>query len=272
MAYQCPKGHQSTDPDYCSECGALIGKAGIVKNDPYTGIEPDKQHNSSTKTEICPDCGTQREGSARFCEVCRHDFLDNKTGVAEAIVAAQNEVRTEEKADKKEDAKMTAVENESSSQCSSENAAPSDSSVKEAATNDINPDSANNTAKPEFPQKLNVIITVDKNKAAAWNGESPIRPDTADRIFPLDLDENLVGRRSNNKGIYPEIEVNDPGVSHRHLKFIKQTDGGYAALELGSSNGTELNGIELEPGISTLVKAGDELLLGIWSCIKIAAR
>ena len=110
MAYQCPKGHQSTDPDYCSECGALIGKAGIVKNDTYVKVDSNKQPNSSAKAEICPDCGTEREGSARFCEVCRHDFLDNKTGVAEAIVAALNVVSSEENAVYKVDVKLTAAE------------------------------------------------------------------------------------------------------------------------------------------------------------------
>ena len=29
--YQCPKGHISTDPDYCSECGALIGQSTVSR-------------------------------------------------------------------------------------------------------------------------------------------------------------------------------------------------------------------------------------------------
>jgi pSer/pThr/pTyr-binding forkhead associated (FHA) protein len=94
----------------------------------------------------------------------------------------------------------------------------------------------------------------------------------AERIFPLDLDENLVGRRSDTKGVYPEVEVNDPGVSHRHLKFIKQSDGTFAALELGSANGTELNGANLDAGVSTPVKAGDELIIGIWTRLQLRAR
>jgi pSer/pThr/pTyr-binding forkhead associated (FHA) protein len=121
-------------------------------------------------------------------------------------------------------------------------------------------------------QKLNIIITVDKNRLAQNQVESSIKPDSVDRVFPLDLDENLVGRRSAGKGIYPEIEINDPGVSHRHLKFIKQNDGAFAVLELGSANGTEHNGVELQPGVSTVIKAGDEFAIGLWTTLKVVAR
>jgi hypothetical protein len=43
-------------------------------------------------------------------------------------------------------------------------------------------------------------------------------------------------------------------------------------LELGSSNGTELNRATLEPGVNTPVKAGDELAIGIWTLLKIVGR
>ena len=121
-------------------------------------------------------------------------------------------------------------------------------------------------------QKLNVVISVDKARADACDIDTPIQPDSQERVFPLDLDENLVGRRSVGKGIYPEIEINDPGVSKRHLKFIKQGDGSFSVLELGSANGTELNGVPVEPGVNTPVKAGDELIIGIWTILKLVSR
>lgn len=223
MTYVCPKGHQSTDSDYCSECGALIGESKITKEELIQA--------SSSSQEICPDCGTPRAFDARFCEVCRHDFQENKTGVAEAIVASQPSKSSFSKTPKvleKEDIVLL--------------------------------------------EKLNVVISVDRAKASSWEGETTIKPDSKDRVFPLDLDENLVGRRSVNKGIYPEIEISDPGVSHRHLKFIKVADGSFAVLELGSSNGTELNGVTLEPGLPTPVKAGDVLNIGIWTQLKLVAR
>lgn len=243
MIYQCPKGHQSTDSDYCSECGALIGKSNVLNTEPVQ--IPASNKPSTVSQEICPDCGTPREGNGRFCEVCRHDFQDNKIGVAEVIIASQSKLPEEIKPVAKEEV------------------------VKEQAAGPVIPVEVE---IPAVSQRLNVLISVDRDKLASWDGESPIKPDVNTRIFPLDLDENLVGRRSNVKGIYPEIEINDPGVSHRHMKFIKQPDGSYNVLELGSSNGTELNGAILEPGVNTPVKAGDELTIGIWTCIKIMAR
>lgn len=247
MTYKCPKGHESTDSDYCSECGALIGPSKVSKVEPAQAYSNKPAYAPSKGGEICPDCGTERVGDARFCEVCRHDFQDNKTGVAEAIVASQQPSKPDEvvkEAVKTDTAKKGTVE-----------------AVKAAEINN-----------PVVSQKLNIFISVDQDKVSSWDGESPIKPDTKDRAFPLDLDENLVGRRSQAKGVYPEIDINDPGVSHRHLKFIKQLDGSFAVLELGSSNGTELNGDILEPGVNTAVKAGDELTIGIWTRLKIAAR
>jgi uncharacterized Zn finger protein (UPF0148 family) len=238
--YLCPKGHQSTDPNYCSECGALIGQSVISKAEQVQGADSNKPTGSSAVSqELCPDCGTPRTPGARFCEVCRHDFQENKAGVAEAIVASQQE----------------AVKTENST-----SVVPAAGKAAEAEEN--------TAAAP----KLNVVISVDRGKASASEAETAFKPDTVDKVFPLDLNENLVGRRSASKGIYPEIVINDPGVSHRQLMFIKKPDGSFAVLELGSSNGTELNGAQLEPGVITVVKAGDELAIGMWTIIKLVSR
>jgi hypothetical protein len=254
VTYKCPKGHQSTDSDYCSECGALIGQSNISK---VNQVQSSNSNKSSGNQEICPDCGTPRAFDARFCEVCRHDFHENKTGVAEAIVASQ------------------------------QTAKPVDSVPQGTVQPDmaLNPLTAEASKIPQaaqpaqaaaeadaVPVKLNVIISVDKDKAASCGIETSIKPDSVDRVFPLDLDENLVGRRSTGKGIFPEIVVNDPGVSHRHMMFVKQPDNRFAVLELGSSNGTELNGVPLDPGVNTTVKAGDEFAIGIWTKLKLVSR
>lgn len=280
MIYQCPKGHQSTDSDYCSECGALIGQSKISKAEPVQA--PAVDNPSTASKEICPDCGTPREGKGRFCEVCRHDFQENKTGVAEAIVASQQASKPVENDINSRTAEEHQNINTSSDLNNAEAAGLSGASKaaglpgipSSAPDSQRAPEAAGLTTSdiPVISQKLNIIISVDKDKASSWDGESPIKPDTTDRVFPLDLDENLVGRRSQGKGVYPEIEINDPGVSRRHLKFIKQPDGSFGVLELGSANGTEFNGVVLEPGVSKTVKPGDELALGIWTRLKIEAR
>ncbi len=86
------------------------------------------------------------------------------------------------------------------------------------------------------------------------------------------MDDNLVGRRDDHRAIRPEIMIVDPGVSHRHLSFRRRPDGGFCALDLGSTNGTMLNDARLEPGIQTPLADGDQLTLGCWTRITIRAR
>jgi hypothetical protein len=65
--YVCPKGHASTEPDYCSECGAKI-----VSVAPET-IAPALATPSTPA--VCPACGAACEsGGVAFCEVCGCDF------------------------------------------------------------------------------------------------------------------------------------------------------------------------------------------------------
>src|SRR6266540_3694837 len=59
MTYQCPKGHTSTDADYCSECGALIGQTSVKKVEMTAAAV-------TLSADICPDCATLRTGGSRF--------------------------------------------------------------------------------------------------------------------------------------------------------------------------------------------------------------
>jgi len=268
LSYQCPKGHMSTDPDYCSECGAKIGKSPVSSNT-SVNFAP-----GPAKEEICPDCGTQRTLNARFCEVCRHDFVDGKTGTAEKVVEAnQPVVDKQPAADKGPSAAPQSSQTEIKQETPS-NPQESPDNTADVAKAASSSSGSNVVSKDDIviSEKLNIVISVDKNRLSQNTVESNIKHDTMDRVFPLDLDENLVGRRSAGKNIYPEIEINDPGVSHRHLKFNKQPDGAFAVLELGSANGTELNGVQLESGVSTVIKAGDQFAIGLWTTLKVVAR
>lgn len=251
MGYQCPKGHLSSDPDYCSECGAKIGQS------------PSPEVSTSGRDaaeEICPDCGTPRAGNGRFCEVCRYDFTDGKTVTAEKVVSS-GETQAAPQEDKSKDSKTPEPDMEET-----------EPKEKDASLASIPLSNVISKEEIIIGDKLNIIIYTDTERLAQNQAETNYKPDSVERIFPLDLDENLVGRRSEQKGIYPEIEINDPGVSHRHLKFIKQPDGSFAVLELGSANGTEYNGAQLAAGVVTPVKPGDIFSIGLWTTLNIASR
>ena len=90
-----------------------------------------------------------------------------------------------------------------------------------------------------------------------------------ERLFHLDLEENLIGRRSDSKKIYPTIPIEDPGISHRHCKLLIEADGSVYILDLGSTNGTGLNGVELPAGVKKDLKNGDQITLGCWTQITV---
>jgi hypothetical protein len=236
--YTCPKGHQSTDADYCSECGALIGQSTLV-----TAQAAESTVTTTAGNNICPDCGTARNGSDRFCEVCRYDF-QSKSSYAVTMPG------------------ITPVPAETVPDAAPSGPATESNAITTTAT----------PATFVAAQRLNVEIIIDPDLVTDSEMIAKCPKDAPKRTFPLDLDENLVGRRSDVKGVYPEIEIDDPGASRRHLKLIRQGDGGYAALELGSSNGSKLNGVDLEPGITTPIKVGDEFIIGMWTRLRIAQR
>ncbi|MGO9390525.1 FHA domain-containing protein [Rhodoblastus sp.] len=64
--YPCPKnGCASTDPDWCSECGANM----------HPGAAP----ASAATATLCPDCGTPRDAQDEWCGVCRYNFKAGKS-------------------------------------------------------------------------------------------------------------------------------------------------------------------------------------------------
>ena len=207
------------------------------------------QSGASSSDAICPDCGTPNTDGDRFCQVCKYDFHNQASGVGAPVV---------------EDTIISA---------------PS-ASVASVALPIIQPPPipaapapvvATTAAPLVATVKLNVVILVDPSLADEEN-RAQCPANEPERIFPLDLDENLVGRRSDVKGVFPEIMIDDPGISRRHLKFNKQPDGSFAVLELGSANGTKLNGSDLEAGIVTPVSESDELTLGMWTRLKLRLR
>ncbi|MFC6713721.1 FHA domain-containing protein [Branchiibius cervicis] len=77
-------------------------------------------------------------------------------------------------------------------------------------------------------------------------------PNTGAR-FLLDADEVSVGRHPSS-----DIFLDDVTVSRRHAVF-RRTDAGFAVQDVGSLNGTYLNGGLVD---STVLRTGDEVQIG----------
>ena len=124
-------------------------------------------------------------------------------------------------------------------------------------------------AAPAAAYRFDLRATVD---LSLRQPDDPMPADQRERVFPLDLADHLIGRRSDSADIHPEVVINDPGISRRHLRIMRAPDGTLSALDLGSMNGTRLNNLALEPNVPATLHAGDELTLGCWTRLKVEAR
>jgi pSer/pThr/pTyr-binding forkhead associated (FHA) protein len=107
-------------------------------------------------------------------------------------------------------------------------------------------------------------------------------PDTVEfpRFYPerrivLQGSTTLIGRHNRDQGVEPEIDLGihpvDRGVSTQHA-VLRIRDSGLTVTDLGSTNGTSLNGSEdlLAEGRETPLADGDRIHIGAWTTITIA--
>jgi hypothetical protein len=87
------------------------------------------------------------------------------------------------------------------------------------------------------------------------------------RRIKLDGDQELlVGRKDNQRGIYPDVDLGldggfDAGVSRRHA-IITPRGSAFLIEDLASANGTFINGRRLKPQSPASLNSGDELKFG----------
>ena len=212
MTYLCPKGHQSTESDYCSECGAKMSAAA-----PDAAAPAAPQSSAASKS--CPDCGTPHDqADIAFCEICGYNFVTGAHGDLSAISPAP---------------------------------------VAAAAP----------PPPTQAPVQAPLWTATLATDPALQEPGSPAPPDGPPVGIPLAAAVSLIGRRSEPRAIFPEIPVQqDDAVSHRHaLLQLDQATGALTVRDIGSSNGTRLNGVALKPMTDYPLNGGDVLTFGHWS-------
>lgn len=100
-------------------------------------------------------------------------------------------------------------------------------------------------------------------------------PFCPERHFPLQAAQITIGRRSASRGIQPDIDLTgppeDPGVSHLHAVLLRDPDGGLSIVDLGSANGTTVNGgtDPLAVNVPRVLADGDRVHIGAWTLITV---
>jgi FHA domain len=237
-AYSCPKGHQSSEEDFCSECGAKIQGA------PSTAFAPPPVTVTGSSAP-CPDCAAPRaDTSSNFCEVCGYNFATGTHGniPVEAVPAPVIVPPTTPPV-------VIAPQ------------APQVIPPKDMPPPPPDPE-------PEPVKHWTLVAVVDSTLREPDSPEPPAN--VAPINVKLDKPVNLIGRRSEKRAIIPEVSLDlDDAVSHRHALLTCGDDGSLTLRDIGSANGTRLNGSDVQPLVDIALHDGDQITLGRWTRLTV---
>lgn len=110
--------------------------------------------------------------------------------------------------------------------------------------------------------RMDVVITVDFAAVTA----PKVRPSLT---FPLFDEESLIGRK--NSALKQTLAIEDDAVSKRHALIVRRADGSFIIRDLGSTNGTKVNGTSLVAGADHPLKEGDIITMGEFTIITVQA-
>ena len=93
---------------------------------------------------------------------------------------------------------------------------------------------------------------------------STTTPTAIGKVFRIDALEHVLGRGSD-----AGFQINDHGVSRRHARIHRTPEGGFHLTDLGSTNGTYLNGVRIA---SAEVHEGDRVQIGTVTVLRFSMR
>jgi hypothetical protein len=236
MGFRCRQGHESRSDDYCDVCGAKNPNVAQVFMADSRAVGPPVQ--------ACPICSTQREGSDRYCGSCGYDFITGEplepvpaAGVPPAVVADERPAEAEP----------------ATTDAAPPAAAPTPPAARSAGTD-----------TPSSP-RLAVVLSIDTRRVGQPGIPAPPE-DQSEHVFMLDQPSIVIGRADD-----PALQIPIPGdacVSRRHAEII-ELDEAWGIRDLGSTNGTRLNGVELVGAEVKRIRPGDVIELGYFSRLTV---
>jgi FHA domain len=264
---RCSNGHDSAAADYCDQCGVKIDGPGASSIGSVGSIAPQATPPSApvaapvasssptpassnpagatgpkaagfdvaTTAGNCPNCNGPKDGFSIFCEDCGYDFV---TGVVPAN-------------------RMPATAPATATATPSASPSPSAAVMNKAGS-------------------WMIVVATDRAQFDRVGDASVVFPvGVADRVVELTADRALIGRRSTSRNIHPEVDLSptpeDVAVSRQHAEIVRAADGSFTVTDLGSSNGTFLNGsaAAMSPKTAMPLANGDSVSVGAWTTLTL---
>jgi hypothetical protein len=256
--------------------GSPVTPAALLESTALLGADPDANAGGAGS---CPNCGAERGG--RFCEECGFDYE-----LAELLpsVPSAGAAQAESGPDLNGHAPASALSAEplSAEPPASAPRQPDPQPAESARQDPDVPALAAPAPAPAPARALAIVVTADPEYYAAQvergdiiESEFPFPKYPGERRFAFDADLIRIGRASASRGIAVEVDLTgpplDPAVSHLHAQLSRGGDGGWRLVDLGSANGTRLNGAEQPVPVETEipVAAGDRIHVGVWTTLTL---
>lgn len=115
---------------------------------------------------------------------------------------------------------------------------------------------------PQQPQEVQPAQTAQTMQAEAL---CFFVANQSGNMFPVFKSDSLLGRFDSVTGTRPEVDLTNEdqsrNISRRHARLVVKDGRFFVAEEIGTMNGTFLNGTKLANGVLTPISDGDELML-----------
>jgi hypothetical protein len=202
-----------------------------VRNPGSAVMAGERPDTTGTSSEsLCLVCGVQRDGMDRYCVNCGYDFERG-----EPFVPAPE------------------PEHNGYAAAPAGHTAPSTPSVL--------------TSTPATaPSAPSLVLLASVNTSRFDDPQSPPPPgDLSERTFILDRHSIVIGREGGNL----DIPIHgDPYISRRHAEIVWMGSA-WGIRDLGSTNGTRVNGVPLEGSEVKLLGPDDVIELGFFSQLTV---
>ena len=231
----CPAGHETSAHDFCDTCGLPV-----QAQSPASAVEvAPVEAPSAALPVICPHCQTPNVADALFCEACGYDFTTGtlpEVAAAVAPAAAEPEALAALAAPPEDPLAVVPEPDEGPTDETS--SSPADATPETATPVEAPAVAPEPVAPPRPVVEWVAELWIDPDWYAAQGSSDPMPSPSLPDIAPLVKENNLIGRVSHSRGIFPDIDCElDSGCSRRHA--ILSTDGNRWWIEdLDSANGT----------------------------------